>query len=233
MISVVRRLIPASVAAFGLLALVGFFARAAPAQTHNVSTTDSSAHAAHVFAGAPQGFTQGNHAFSPTLPHPGPPQPGLPQPGTNPGLLHPYIGTSASHHPESRPHHPGHRPYAEGGVVYAPYPVYVTDQGVADDAAGQDAASQQMETEPEDSAPGPTIFDRRGSNQPSSVAEAAFAERMRDAQAMQSLRPRSRPATCPQLPILFLNSRRPFLCLKINTCWRFRTTRLSETCFTT
>ena len=78
-------------------------------------------------------------------------------------------------------HHPRRRPYPAGGEIYAiPYPVYYSDlpPDNADDAA-------QAQDGPEEYAPGPTIFDRRGSSQPSSTAEAAYAERMNETQTRE------------------------------------------------
>jgi hypothetical protein len=83
-----------------------------------------------------------------------------------------------------------------------PYPVYITGSG-ADDSADSDEAEEQQ-ADPADYAPGPTIFDRRGSNQSSAAAEAAYAERMREAQpegpAPQSAEASPEPAPVPERP---------------------------------
>jgi hypothetical protein len=92
-------------------------------------------------------------------------------------------GLSGTRSSSTGSNHPHHYPYPVGGGVYAvPYPVYLTDSG--DNSVADDSADQQPD--PADYRPGPTIFDRRGSNLPSAAAEAAYAERMREPQAADS-----------------------------------------------
>jgi hypothetical protein len=152
----VRRLIPASVAAFGFLLLAFPVAHAQLATSASSSHSESSAASGRAtgYSGANQSFNHSNCC-------------------TNPATVSSKPSQWGSQHPH-------HYPFPAVGAVYAvPYPVYLTDPGDAD-SAGDDSAEQQPD--PADSAPGPTIFDRRGSSQPSSVAEAAYDERMRQAQ---------------------------------------------------
>ena len=154
----VRRLIPASVAAFGFLLL------ALPvAQAQQVATSGSSTHSeSGATSGRASGYSGANQSYNHS------------NCCTN---SKPTVGSKP---PQSGSHNPPHHPFPVGGAIYAvPYPVYITDPGV-DDSVADDATGQQQ-PDPADYAPGPTIFDRRGSSQPSSVAEAAYAERMREA----------------------------------------------------
>jgi len=188
----VRRLIPASVAAFGL-SLALLCVPVAQAQIHGVPTSvTSTGFGGHfdrvpgvrtsVTSLGPQGYTAGDHSFNPN------PQNCCINPlfPLNPNP--PHTGT----------HHPQRHPFPVGGAVYAvPYPAYITQPG--DDSA-VDASMEQPQPDPADYAPGPTIFDRRGSSQPSSVAEAAYAERMREAQRDESM-PQSAAAPPEPAPV--------------------------------
>jgi hypothetical protein len=149
----VRRLIPASVAAFGLSLL--FFAPLATAQTRGTTTsTISTGSGGHFVTATAPRAPQATNNF-----HPNPPKCCI-----NP--LSP-LNANAPH----RGNHP-HRPL--GGALYAvPYPVYYS-QPYVDDSTTADA-----EPPPDDYAPGPTIFDRRGSNESSAAAEADYAGRTR------------------------------------------------------
>ena len=168
----VRRLIPASVAAFGLFAL--FLPAASQAQIHGVPTSvTSTGFGGHfdrvpgtrpsVTSLGPLGYTAGDHAFNPNPQHC----------CTNP--FAPVGAFSSPNPPQNGSHHPHHHPSGGFGGYYAvPYPVYLAepiDSGVEEQAPPADEA---------DYAPGPTIFDRRGSLEPSSAAEAAYAQRRRE-----------------------------------------------------
>lgn len=99
-------------------------------------------------------------------------------PGANHSLNHPRccVTPKWNGHGSQNGHNP-HHPYVVGEVYAVPYAVYPLDQSAEDvDDSGQPPDNAG------DDAPGPTIFDRRGSSLPSSVAEAAYGERMDEAQ---------------------------------------------------
>jgi hypothetical protein len=167
-----RQLIPASMAAFAVFVVLGS-APASHAQIHGVPTSVTSTGFGGHFDRAPGvrpsvtslgplGYSAGDHVYGPS------PlncciNPLFP---SNPNPLH--AGTH-------RPHH--HPTPVLGGVYAVPYAVYITPPD-ADDSA--DNTENEQQPDPADYAPGPTIFDRRGSSQPSSVAEAAYAEHIRE-----------------------------------------------------
>ena len=189
-----RRLIPASVAAFGLF-LLTFCVPITQAQIHGVPTSvTSTGFGGHfdrvpgirpsVTSLGPLGYTAGDHAF---------------RPNQN-CCINPLFPVS-SKPPQSGTHHP-HHPFPVGGAVYAvPYPVYMTDQGGDN---GAEESTQQAD--PEDYAPGPTIFDRRGSTESSLAAEAAYAEHMRQTAQPAEPTPQSpaEPAPVPEQPQIAL-----------------------------
>jgi hypothetical protein len=155
----VRRLIPASVAAFGLF-LLTFYAPVTQAQ---IATSGSSTHSE---SGVTSGRTNGYSGSNPSFHHS--------NCCTNPTY------TVSSKPPQSGSQHPHHHPFPAAAAIYAvPYAVSLTEPN---EAATADDDSAEQQPDPADSAPGPTIFDRRGSSQPSSVAEAAYDERLREAQ---------------------------------------------------
>jgi hypothetical protein len=170
----VGRLIPASVAAFACVVLISFCAPLAKAQTHGTSGTTS-------FTGFGGNPDQMHRIYTGATPL-GP----MGYTGTNQSLNHPHccIPPANPHPPQQTgwhyPNHPNrsHRPsFPVGGAVYAvPYPVYLTD------ADGDDSAAQP-ESDAAKDGPGPTIFDRGGSNLPGSAAESAYAERMTERMA--------------------------------------------------
>jgi hypothetical protein len=96
----------------------------------------------------------------------------------------------------------GHSQYPVGSAIYGvPYPVYITGQPEEEPAA-EDSEQEQMS--PADYAPGPTIFDRRGSSQSSAAAEAAYAERMDQQQAaapVESAAPEAMAAPADPEPV--------------------------------
>lgn len=171
----VRRLIPALVAAF---ALFGFSAPMAKAQNRGVPTSVTSTGSGSHFdrlPGVPASVTSNGPRGNLLHPHP-------PNCCINP--LFP-LNPNPPHGGQRHPHRPS------GGAVYAvPYPVYFT-QPYVDDSAVADSGEEQS-SGPADYAPGPTIFDRRGSTESSFSAEAAYAERSR--QSDREAEPAPEPA---------------------------------------
>jgi hypothetical protein len=162
---VVKRLIPASVAGFALAAGILLAGSTAQAQVNGTPPSVTSiGFGGHfdkpqgvppsVTSLGPQGYTPHHQVF--------------------PQAFCCYKGSVA---PANAPIQFNHHPHRDavspvGGAVYAvPYPVYVTDTGAEDPGPA---------LQPENYPAGPTIFDRRASEQSSAVAEAAYAERLRD-----------------------------------------------------
>jgi len=180
-----RRLTPALVAAFALVLCLPF----AQAQIHGTPTSVTSiGFGGHydrapgirpsVTSLGPLGYTAGDHVYHPPT-----------------CCIQPLFPIS-SNPQHSGAHHPHRRQFASGGGYYAvPYPVYLEP----DDAADQPESLQPEQ--PVQYSAGPTIFDRRASDESSVAAEAAFeaayAERMR---AAQQAEPAPQPAAAPAEP---------------------------------
>ena len=179
---VVRRLIPATVAAFTLVLSV-LLASTAAAQVHAGPTSVTSpttvtsigfgghfdrAQTPPITALGPRGNADQNH------------------------VLKGYAPVNVN--PARSPHRPQHDPFFHGGQRYAaPYPVYILDPSYAD-------SMQQPDPQPQEDYPaGPTIFDRRASGESSSFAEAAYADRMREQPQPEPQRSYSAPA--PDAPV--------------------------------
>jgi hypothetical protein len=180
--SVVRRLIPAPVAAFAVVVVSAALSVAAFGQIHGTPTSVTSigfgGHydrppgvRASVTSLGPNGFNdphkQFNCCINPLFPvNRNPQQFGI-------------------HH-----HHRRNSFFPLGGAVYAvPYtPVYILDPG-EDDSMEEPAAA------PQPAYPaGPTIFDRRASGESSQALEAAYADRLRQESSATAAAPAAAPA---------------------------------------
>ncbi len=182
----VKRLIPASVAGFALAALVLLTNPTAQAQVNGTPPSVTSI-----------GF--GGHfdlpkGVQPSVTSPGPK-------GFTPNhqmFVQPFCCFKGQVGPEHQGRFPQHHPHTPlfpiGGAVYGvPYtPVYLMDPSTED--AGPVVA-------PESYPAGPTIFDRRASEQSSLAAEAAYAERLRAERIRDRDEDRvNRPAPQPAAP---------------------------------
>jgi len=176
---VVRGLIPATVAAFTLAFGAFLYAPTAGAQVHAGPTSVTSPTTVTSI-----GF--GGHfdrAQTPPITALGP--------RGNADQNHVLKGYAPINgNPVHSPHRPQHDPFFRGSEVYAvPYPVYILDPNYAD-------STQQPDPQPQADYPaGPTIFDRRASGESSSLAEAAYADRMREQPQPEPQRSYSAPAS--------------------------------------
>ena len=162
--NIVRRLIPASVAGFALVVLVLLTNPKSQAQVNGTPPSVTSI-----------GF--GGHfdlprGVQPSVTSPGPK-------GFTPNhqmFVQPFCcfkGQVPPEHPGRFPQRHPHTPFFPiGGAVYGvPYtPVYILDPTVEDSGPA---------VQPESYPAGPTIFDRRASEQSSAAVEAAYADRLR------------------------------------------------------
>lgn len=155
---VVRRLIPASVAAFAIVLL--FCSPSAQAQIHAGQAPATSNGLSGNFGRMPGTIPAATWA--------GPRGSSVPNAYTGVRPSHPFAGQQPFMHPH---HH--HAVFPAVGEVYA-VPYYVPTYALDPD----DDSATVENSDSSNYASGPTIFDRRGSGQSSQAAEAAYANEL-------------------------------------------------------
>ena len=179
-----RRLTPALVAAFAFVLCFPL----AQAQIHGTPTSVTSigfgGHydrtpgvPASVTSLGPLGYTGGGHTYRPPN-----------------CCIQPLFPINPNPPQRSGGHHRHNRQFATGGGFYpVPYPVYLEPE---------DVGEQPEPEQPVQYSAGPTIFDRRASDESSVAAEtafeAAYAERMR---AERQAEPAPQPAATEPAPV--------------------------------